>query len=66
MISQSFCKEALVYLKPSIKQHIDEDFALSEEDGYVNLVFNEDLTITFLVSDSENELFRYIKCAFTL
>jgi uncharacterized protein YtpQ (UPF0354 family) len=61
-MAQKFCNVAIPYIKPILKEDIDEDIPfISEEDRVVDVIFNEDLIITFLVDDSENQLFKYIQ-----
>lgn len=57
-----FCKEAVAYLKPIVKEDLDEEcFTLSEENSFVHTFFNEDLIITFLVDDHQNNYFHYVQ-----
>jgi len=57
-----FCKEAVAYLKPVVKENLDEKcFTLSEENSFVHTFFNEDLIITFLVDDYQNNYFHYVQ-----
>ncbi|MDZ5609392.1 DUF1444 family protein [Bacillus pseudomycoides] len=57
-----FCKEAVAYLKPIVKEDLDEEcFTLSEENSFVHAYFNEDLIITFLVENDQNDYFQYVQ-----
>ncbi|PGE94311.1 hypothetical protein COF51_25010 [Bacillus pseudomycoides] len=57
-----FCKEAVAYLKPIVKEDLEEEcFTLSEENSFVHTFFNEDLMITFLVKDHQNDYFQYVQ-----
>ncbi|EEM16268.1 MULTISPECIES: DUF1444 family protein [Bacillus] len=57
-----FCKEAVAYLKPIVKEDLEEEcFTLSEENSFVHTFFNEDLMITFLVEDHQNDYFQYVQ-----
>lgn len=57
-----FCKEAVAYLKPIVKEDLEEEcFILSEENSFVHTFFNEDLMITFLVEDHQNDYFQYVQ-----
>ncbi|MDM5186420.1 DUF1444 family protein [Bacillus sp. DX4.1] len=61
-MTTQFCKEAVAYLKPVVKEDLDEEcLTLSEEDSMVHTFFNEDLMITFLVEDGQNEFFQYVQ-----
>ncbi|MEY8350793.1 DUF1444 domain-containing protein [Bacillus cereus] len=57
-----FCKEAVAYLKPIVKEDLAEEcFTLSEESSFVHTFFNEDLILTFLVEDHQNDSFQYVQ-----
>ncbi|OCA90387.1 hypothetical protein A8F94_00370 [Bacillus sp. FJAT-27225] len=61
-MQQRLCNEAIPYLKQIIRENIEyEQPILSNEDRLVDINFNEDLTITFLVNDSDTELFKYVQ-----
>ncbi|EJS46502.1 hypothetical protein ICG_05577 [Bacillus cereus BAG1X1-3] len=61
-MAKQFCKEAVACLKPIIKEDHDKEwFTLSEERSFVHTFFNEDLIITFLFADYQNDDFLYIQ-----
>lgn len=59
MTYRRVCMDAIVYVKPNLKE--EEDYVEYEDDSFVYVVLNEDLLITFLVNDSESEFFTYIQ-----